>query len=63
MYSWLVTVLLLASAAYCSGGQGAVGGGVGWRVLDDVCTEYIDACIPRHVTSGIFCCYTKLCSS
>ena len=35
MYSWLVTVLLLASAAYCSGGQGAVedgGWGVGWRV-------------------------------
>ena len=28
MYSWLVTVLLLASAAYSSGGQGAVG--VGW---------------------------------
>ena len=26
MYSWLVTVLLLASAAYCSGGQGAVEG-------------------------------------
>ena len=25
MYSWLVIVLLLASAAYCSGGQGAVG--------------------------------------
>ena len=24
MYSWLVTVLLLASGAYCSGGQGAV---------------------------------------
>ena len=30
MYSWLVTVLLLASAAYCSGGQGAVGVG-GWE--------------------------------
>ena len=30
MYSWLVTVLLLASAAYCSGGQGAVGGCVHW---------------------------------
>ena len=60
MYSWLVTVLLLASAAYCSGGQGAVGVGG----LDDVCTECIDACIDaRHVTSGIFCCYTKLCSS
>ena len=29
MYSWLVTVLLLASAAYCSGGQGAGGGGGG----------------------------------
>ena len=27
MYSWLVTVLLLASAANGSGGQGAVGGG------------------------------------
>ena len=25
MYSWLVTVLFLASAAYSSGGQGAVG--------------------------------------
>ena len=24
MYSWLVTVLFLASAAYSSGGQGAV---------------------------------------
>ena len=41
MYSWLVTVLLLASAAYCSGGQGAVEGeeegwegevGWGWGV-------------------------------
>ena len=29
MYSWLVTVLLLASAANSSGGQSAVGGGVG----------------------------------
>ena len=29
MYSWLVTVLLLASAANGSGGQGA-GGGWGW---------------------------------
>ena len=27
MYSWLVTVLLLASAANDSGGQGVVGGG------------------------------------
>ena len=26
MYSWLVTVLLLASAAHSSGGQGAVRG-------------------------------------
>ena len=25
MYSWLVTVLLLASVSYCSGGQGAEG--------------------------------------
>ena len=36
MYSWLVTVLLLASAANGSGGQGAgpegVGGGVGGSV-------------------------------
>ena len=54
MYSWLVTVLLLASAAYCSGGQGAVGvgwdgvhwgwkvgggRGVGEEVLNDMCTE------------------------
>ena len=31
MYSWLVTVLLLASAAN-SRGQGAMGGGVGLRV-------------------------------
>ena len=29
MYSSLVTVLLLASAAYCSGGQGAAGVGDG----------------------------------
>ena len=29
MYSWFVIVLLLASAAYCSGGQGAVGWGGG----------------------------------
>ena len=29
MYSWLVTVLLLASAANSSGGQGAVGKGWG----------------------------------
>ena len=29
MYSWLVTVLLLASAANGSGGQGAMGGGGG----------------------------------
>ena len=29
MYSWLVTMLLLKSAAYCSGGQGAVGVGGG----------------------------------
>ena len=36
MYSWLVTVLLLASAAYCSGGQGAVraGWGEGWEVWE-----------------------------
>ena len=39
MYSWLVTVLLLASAAYCSGGQGAVGwGGVG--VYQLVCDHF-----------------------
>ena len=30
MYSWLVTVLLLASAANSRGGQGAVGGEVQW---------------------------------
>ena len=45
MYSWLVTVLLLASAAYSSRSQGAVG----WEcvcVFDNyVCTEYIDAWI------------------
>ena len=29
MNSWLVTVLLLASAANGSGGQGAMGGGAG----------------------------------
>ena len=33
MYSWLVTVLLLASAAYCSGGQGAVGWGGMYQLL------------------------------
>ena len=37
MYSWLVTVLFLASAAYSSGGQGAVG----WVgvVLGNMCNE------------------------
>ena len=29
MYSWLVTVLLLASTANSSGGQGAMGEGLG----------------------------------
>ena len=37
MYSWLVTVLLLASAAYCSGGQGAVGGDSWGEVCEGVC--------------------------
>ena len=40
MYSWLVTVLLLASAANSSGGQGAGGGsgvrGRGEGVLDGI---------------------------
>ena len=37
MYSWLVTVLLLASAANGSGGQGAVWGGVGCSVPVGLC--------------------------
>ena len=37
MYSWLVTVLLLASAANSSGGQGAVGKGWGGGVYQLVC--------------------------
>ena len=48
MYSWLVTVLLLASAAYSSGGQGAAGEGWGGKWEGEVrcvymCTEYINA--------------------
>ena len=37
MNSWLVTVLLLASAANCSGGQGAMGEGVGCSVPVGLC--------------------------
>ena len=47
MNIWLVTVLLLASAANCSGGQGAVGVGQGGE-----CTSWSVFVSPHRCTSA-----------
>ena len=51
MYSWLVTVLLLASAANGSGGQSAVGEGQGWGRVEE-CTSWSVSVSPHRCTSA-----------